>query len=80
MNIHCKKCNNLLTIYQKDGVGMLKRLYLDRIFSEINENNFNCNNCNEKIGILITYKKENRKALRLFQGAISKSIYGENKK
>ena len=31
VNLYCRKCKNLLAIYQKDGPGNLRRLYLDRI-------------------------------------------------
>ena len=32
-DIICKKCNTPILLYQKDGHGMLKRLYLNRIFA-----------------------------------------------
>jgi len=29
--LNCEKCKNPIATYQKDGPGMLKRLYLDRM-------------------------------------------------
>ncbi len=31
LNLHCRKCNHIFAVYQKDGPGNLRRLYLDRI-------------------------------------------------
>ena len=31
LNLHCRVCGNILAIYQKDGPGDLRRLYMDRI-------------------------------------------------
>ena len=31
--INCEKCEGFIALYQKDGPGPLKRMYLDRIFS-----------------------------------------------
>ncbi len=85
LNLHCRKCNNIIAIYQKDGPGNLRRLYMDRIISpkELtnlhkqdikNINPIKCNKCNFVIGIPYIYKKEKRKAFRVFQGAIIKKI------
>jgi len=32
LDISCAKCGTHLFYYQKDGPGMLKRMYLDRIY------------------------------------------------
>ena len=32
LEIKCQKCDNIVALYQKDGPGLLKRLYIDRIF------------------------------------------------
>jgi len=32
LDIQCAKCKEHLLFYQKDGPGILKRMYLDRIF------------------------------------------------
>lgn len=85
LNIYCRKCNSLVTIYQKDGPGNLRRLYLDRIFAPeglINLNlkkiegitQFRCKKCTEVLGTPYIYEKENRKAFRLYVDAITKKI------
>lgn len=77
--IYCQSCNNFLLYYQKDGPGIIKRLYLDRIYFEekiITVNTLKklvCPMCKTVIGVHMIYKKENRPALRLFLGAINKT-------
>lgn len=75
--IKCSSCMSKIAKYQKDGPGILKRLYLDRIF-DINTKSENsdlyCDNCDTLIRIHYIYKPEKRPAYRLFVGAISKSI------
>ena len=63
--------------YQKDGPGILKRLYLDRIDSSDNQKwkeKLVCKKCGTVLGIYMIYQKENRPAYRLFAGAIEKKI------
>lgn len=77
--LHCEKCGNLIAIYQKDGSGILKRLYLDRIFAperltDKRNKNLVCEKCKTVLGIQDVYEKENRLAYRLFAGAIGKKI------
>ena len=64
--------------YQKDGPGILKRLYLDRITSPSDKlernKNLSCKNCKMILGVKTAYKKENRPVYRLFVGAIKKEI------
>lgn len=88
LDISCSKCGTHICFYQKDGPGMLKRMYLDRIFeSEYSglENNlaenipqFICPNCKEHLGTPIIYEKEKRSAFRLFVGGITKKIVKED--
>ena len=33
LNVCCRKCESVVAVYQKDGPGSLRRLYLDRIFA-----------------------------------------------
>lgn len=63
-------------MYQKDGPGILKRLYCDRIFpaEALPKKNFICNKCKSTLGVKIVYQKENRPAYRLFIGAVNKKI------
>jgi ribosomal protein S27AE len=72
-NAGCGKCGEFLFEYQKDGPGILKRLYLDRIRKELKQKNLTCPNCKQLLGIATIYKKENRPAYRLFAGALVKS-------
>ena len=75
LDISCAKCNSHVFYYQKDGPGILKRTYLDRIIGlKIGKTNLVCLKCREVIGVPIIYKKENRPAIRLFVGAVSKKI------
>ncbi len=85
VNIHCRKCENVVAIYQKDGPGNLRRMYLDRIFEptelkdlqykELNDiKPFVCSKCGELLGIPYVYEKEKRKAYKLFQDSVIKRI------
>ncbi|HWA52118.1 MAG TPA: hypothetical protein VG895_03635 [Patescibacteria group bacterium] len=78
LDIYCSRCNKHIAYYQKDGPGILKRMYLDRT---INDQNINlnlkeliCPSCKQILGVQIIYEKENRPAIRLFAGAVSKKI------
>src|SRR3989338_10641409 len=75
LDVSCAKCNTHLFYYQKDGPGILKRTYLDRIVdSKVGKSNLVCPKCKELLGVPIIYKKESRPAIRLFEGAVSKKI------
>lgn len=76
LNIFCDSCNAHLVLYQKDGPGELKRMYLDRIFApKIKKNsNFKCSSCKKVIGTFYNYKKEDRPAIRLYQGSVIKKV------
>lgn len=80
--LSCEKCKEPLMVYQKDGLGILKRLYFDRItipkFSK-NQKNLICKKCKTLIGVPMVYEKENRIAYRLFSGAIEKKIVKKDK-
>lgn len=77
LSLSCEKCKSRLMIYQKDGPGILKRLYLDRIVSLSglkDKEKLECKKCKTVLGIRTIYKKENRLAYRLFAGAVEKRI------
>ena len=85
LEVSCSKCSEHLFYYQKDGPGILKRTYLDRICNSAKFENLQhlsldripqlvCPKCGEHIGTPIIYKKENRLAFGLFEGAASKKI------
>jgi hypothetical protein len=65
-------------IYQKDGPGILKRMYLDRMVNVDThkwlKSNLECPKCKTLLGVPIIYKKEDRPAIRLFAGAVGKKI------
>jgi ribosomal protein S27E len=80
LQIFCSKCNIDIALYQKDGLGELIRLYIDRFFSPesllalqaIIEKTklpaLKCIKCNNLVGIPMVYEKENRLAYRLIRG------------
>ncbi|MBI2665402.1 hypothetical protein HYX12_02150 [Candidatus Woesearchaeota archaeon] len=85
LNIFCRVCNQKILTYQKDGPGNLRRLYFDRIFlpkklinleskSLSTVSILECPKCKEAIGTPYIYKKENRKAFKVYQDAIIKEI------
>ncbi|MDD3711131.1 MAG: hypothetical protein PHP37_00800 [Patescibacteria group bacterium] len=85
LNVCCRKCENLVVVYQKDGPGNLRRLYLDRIFEPsemvgLQNNNIKdvpvlkCKNCSEVLGTPYIYIKEKRKAFRLYKGSVIRRL------
>ena len=81
LSLSCEKCKNQIMIYQKDGPGILKRLYLDRIIFPYNlkgKEKLECDKCKTILGIHTIYQKENRPAYRLFAGAVNKKIVKGN--
>lgn len=77
LDIACEHCGKHLFYYQKDGPGILKRMYVDRISESrdlILNTNLVCPECKRILAVPIIYKKENRPALRLFVGAVTKKI------
>jgi len=91
LDLFCASCRRHLVLYQKDGPGSLKRLYLDRIFaphpfsewrqldSLSDVPNLTCPYCGALIGSPMIYRSENRLAIRLQAGTFhkvrSKGIY-----
>jgi hypothetical protein len=72
--IRCSSCNEKLFNYQKDGPGIIKRTYIDRICGVFKGRDLKCKNCNLLIGNLIIYEKENRPAFAIKPGTIKKRI------
>ena len=90
LDISCEGCGRHLCFYQKDGPGMLKRMYFDRIYNSKEYGDLEnlsikklprliCKNCGRLLGAPIEFKKEKRLAFRLFQGAITKKIIKSSK-
>jgi hypothetical protein len=85
LNLFCRVCGEKILTYQKDGPGNLRRLYFDRIFSPMKLVNLEskplnavpklvCPKCKEDLGTPYIYKKENRKAFKVYQDAFLKKI------
>lgn len=75
--IKCSNCKSVITKYQKDGPGVIKRLYLDRMIdfhTKPRKSKLICEVCNSLIGTYYIYKPEKRPAYRLPIGTISKSL------
>lgn len=77
----CANCKTLITFYQKDGPGILKRLYLDRMQNRppASTKNLVCTKCRTVLGIRTTYKKESRPAFGLLVGAVEKQLVKADK-
>ena len=76
LDVSCVKCNTHLCYYQKDGPGILKRMYIDRISEPkfaLNKQ-LVCQKCKQVIGVKYVYEKETRLAYRLFVGTVTKKI------
>lgn len=73
--LSCEKCGHRIAVYQKDGPGPLKRIYLDRIsmptFAK-KDDHLVCLGCKSVLGEYFIYAKEKRPTVRLFVGAIKK--------
>src|SRR5690349_8812410 len=75
LTIYCSKCGTELFDYQKDGPGIIKRIYVDRIRGKrYNEQSIICSSCGNLIASLGVYEKENRPAYNVVLGTISKKI------
>lgn len=90
LDIQCSKCGTHLFYYQKDGPGILKRTYLDRIYESNQYSGLDklplkmispltCQNCKQLLGIPYVYEKEDRLAFRLLAGSVSKKIIKSKK-
>ena len=75
LDVCCDDCEAHVSYYQKDGPGILKRMYVDRFIDyRPNGNELICKKCNKVLGVLIVYKKESRPAYRLFVSAVTKKM------
>jgi len=85
LNVCCRKCESVVVVYQKDGPGSLRRLYLDRIFAPadmvglqyLNTKEIpalKCKKCSEILGTPYIYIKEKRKAFRLYPDSVIKRL------
>ena len=78
LNVFCNSCKTHLLLYQKDGPGELKRMYIDRIIapkvSPSKNDEFVCPSRKKIVGTFYMYEKEKRRAIRLYQGSVFKKI------
>jgi hypothetical protein len=75
LDVCCESCGAHITYYQKDGPGILKRMYVDRFIDfSPNGKDLVCESCDRVLGSLINYKKEDRPAYRLFVGSVTKRL------
>ena len=75
LEISCENCGNHICYYQKDGPGILKRLYIDRIVGLATaKDELTCSKCKQVLGTKTLYKKENRPAYRLYVGSVVKRV------
>lgn len=76
LDVRCRRCKGHVAMYQKDGAGTLRRLYYDRILDRryISARSIRkplqCRKCQEILGTPLIYKKERRRAFRLYQDAV----------
>ena len=76
LDIRCRKCDKHICVYQKDGPGNLRRIYVDRINKptvSILKKELICPN-GHVLAVKILYAKEKRLAFRLFVDAAIKKI------
>ncbi|MFA6295393.1 MAG: hypothetical protein WC666_03140 [Candidatus Paceibacterota bacterium] len=76
LHICCQKCGGQICLYQKDGPGNLRRMYIDRMNEtkvSISRKDLSCGN-GHLLGVRIVYDKEKRPAYRLFVDSVTKKI------
>ena len=76
LKISCQKCSENICLYQKDGSGNLRRMYIDRIIDPkvpISKKDLSCPK-GHLMGVKIIYQKEKRPAFRLFVDSVIKKI------
>jgi hypothetical protein len=76
LQILCQKCGSLICLYQKDGPGNLRRMYIDRIIEpkiSTSRKDLTCTK-SHLLGVKIIYEKEKRPAFRLFVDSVTKKI------
>lgn len=76
LKIACQKCGEHICLYQKDGPGNLRRMYIDRISQakvSVSKKDLSCSK-GHLLGVKIIYEKEKRPAFRLFIDSVVKKI------
>lgn len=76
LKISCEKCGAEVCHYQKDGLGNIRRMYIDRISKanvSLAAKHIFCPN-RHLLGVKMMYEKEKRPAFRMFVDAVTKKI------
>ena len=75
LDVACESCGAHVCLYQKDGPGPLKRMYVDRMsdIAPITES-LQCPRCDVILGTKMIYKKENRPTYRMYVGSVTKKV------
>jgi len=76
LKISCEKCDSSICLYQKDGPGNLRRMYIDRIIDpavSISRKDLSCSK-GHQLGVKIIYQKEKRPAFRIFVDSVTKKV------
>ncbi len=76
LRMFCEKCGANICLYQKDGPGNLRRMYIDRIMEpkvSILKKDLSCPK-GHLLGVKIIYEKEKRPAFRLFVDSVKRKI------
>lgn len=75
LDISCGNCGSHISFYQKDGPGLLMRMYIDRFIDfQPDGNDLACSSCLRILGNKIIFEKENRPAYRLYVGAATTKL------
>jgi hypothetical protein len=73
LELSCEHCGKHICYYQKDGPGVIRRLYQDRMNGrETDLKDLECAGCGRLMGVGVIFEKEKRKAYRLIPGAVVK--------
>ena len=74
--VSCQKCGSTVCRYQKDGPGILKRMYVDRISDadvSLVSKELRCLG-GHILGVATIYEKEDRPAFRMLVNSVVKKI------
>lgn len=76
LKIACRICGSPICLYQKDGSGALRRMYLDRMNAPAVSLARKSLTCPEGhlLGVKMLYEKEKRPAFRLFVDSVTKKL------
>lgn len=80
LKINCQECGSSICLYQKDGPGNLRRMYIDRMSEakvSIMRKDLSCAK-GHLLGVKVLYEKEKRPAFRLFVDSVTKKIVKNN--